>query len=109
MPTQKAAESALKEFVTGADYIVAWQVAAGPYLQDGKEYKELFDMVFPPETPKAEGVKWQVLPLGADRKRPWIMDLLKAFGGQQRVGYARTWVHCDKESPPGSNSARTME
>ena len=56
-------------------------------------------MVFPPETPKAEGVKWQGLPLGADQKRPWIMDLLKAFGGQQRVAYAQTWVHCDKEQP----------
>jgi HEAT repeat protein len=96
--TKKAAESALKDIETGADYIVAWQ-AAGPYFQEGKEYKNLFDMVFPPETPKAEGVKWQALPLGTDRKRPWIMDLLKAFGGEQRVGYARTWVHCDKEQP----------
>jgi HEAT repeat protein len=96
--TKKAAESALKDIETGADYIVAWQ-AAGPYFQEGKEYKDLFDMVFPPETPKAEGVKWQALPLGTDRKRPWIMDLLKAFGGEQRVGYARTWVHCDKEQP----------
>jgi HEAT repeat protein len=52
--TKKAAESTLKDIETGADYIVAWQ-AAGPYLQEGKEYKDLFDMVFPPETPKAEG------------------------------------------------------
>ena len=96
--TKKAAESALKDIEAGADYIVAWQ-AAGPYFQEGKEYKDLFDMVFPPETPKAEGVNWQALPLGTDRKRPWVMDLLKAFGGQQRVAYARTWVHCDKEQP----------
>jgi hypothetical protein len=27
------------------------------------------------------------------------MDLLKAFGGEQRVAYARTWVHSDQEQP----------
>ena len=27
------------------------------------------------------------------------MDLLKAFGGEQRVAYARTWVHCDQQQP----------
>ena len=96
--TKAAAESALKEIEAGADYIVAWQ-AAGPYRQAGKDYKDLFDMAFPPETPNAEGVKWQALPLGPDRKRPWLMDLLKAFGGQQRVAYAQTWVHCDQEQP----------
>jgi HEAT repeat protein len=96
--TKKAAESALKEIDAGADYIVAWQ-AAGPYFQAGKEYKDLFDMPFPPETDKAEGVKWQTLPLGPDPKRPWVMDLLKPFGGLERVAYARTWVHCDKEQP----------
>jgi HEAT repeat protein len=96
--TKKAAESALKNIESNSDYIVAWK-AAGPYLQEGKEYKELFDMIFPPETPKAEGVKWQALPLGPDQKRPWIMDLLKSFGGQQRVAYAQTWVYCDKEQP----------
>jgi hypothetical protein len=56
-------------------------------------------MVFPPETASAGGVKWQALPLGPDPKRPWVMDLLKALGGDQRVGYARTWVHCDEEQP----------
>ncbi len=56
--TRKAAEAALKEIQAGADYITAWQVA-GPYLQEGKEYNQLFDIVFPPETPSAEGVKWQ--------------------------------------------------
>ena len=50
-------------------------------------------MVFPPETANATGVKWQALAPGADPKRPWVMDLLKALGGEQRVAYARTWVH----------------
>jgi HEAT repeat protein len=95
---RKAAEAALKDIEAGADYIVAWQ-AAGPYHLAGKEYKDLFDMVFPPETAQAEGVKWQTLPLGPDSKRQWIMDLLKAFGGDQRVAYARTWIHSTQEQP----------
>ena len=95
---RKAAEAALKEIQAGADYIIAWQ-AAGPYYQEGKEYKELFDIVFPPEASNAQGVKWQAMPLGPDAKRPWVMDLLKAFGGEQRVAYARTWVHCDQAQP----------
>ncbi|MCX6930117.1 MAG: hypothetical protein NT154_43935, partial [Verrucomicrobia bacterium] len=93
---RNAAEAALKGIEAGADYIVAWQVA-GPYFQEGKEYKDLFDIAFPPETAQAVGVKWQVLPLGSEPQRPWIMDLLKALGGEQRVAYARTWVHCDQE------------
>jgi HEAT repeat protein len=95
---RKVAADTLEEIEAGADYILAWQVA-GPYLQEGKEYKDLFDIAFPPETDKAEGVKWQAMPPGSDPKRPWVMDLLKALGGEQRVAYARTWVHCDHEQP----------
>jgi HEAT repeat protein len=95
---RKAAETALKEIESGTDYITAWQIA-GPYMQAGKEYNELFDIAFPPEVANARGVKWQAMPLGPDAKRPWVMDLLKAFGGEQRVAYARTWVHCDTQQP----------
>ncbi len=95
---RKAAEAALSDILSGADYITAWQIA-GPYLQSGKEYSELFDMVFPPETANAPGVKWEPIAPGADPKRPWVMDLLKALGGEQRVAYARTWVHSDQQRP----------
>jgi hypothetical protein len=95
---RKAAETALKEIESGTDYITAWQIA-GPYMQSGKEYNELFDIAFPPEVANAQGVKWQAMPLGPDAKRPWVMDLLKTFGGEQRVAYARTWVHCDQPQP----------
>jgi HEAT repeat protein len=95
---RKAAETALKEIQSGADYITVWQMA-GPYLQNGKDYKDLFDIAFPPETADAQGVKWQAMPPGPDAKRPWVMDLLKALGGEQRVAYARTWVHSDQQQP----------
>jgi HEAT repeat protein len=96
--TRKAADTALNDIQSGADYITAWQFA-GPYLQEGKDYSDLFDIAFPPETANAQGVKWQAMPPGADAKRPWVMDLLKALGGEQRVAYARTWVHSDQQQP----------
>ena len=95
---RKAAQAALNEIQGGADYITAWQFA-GPYLQAGKDCHDLFDLVFPPETATAQDVKWRVMPLGSDAKRPWVMDLLKALGGEQRVAYARTWVHSGKQQP----------
>ena len=94
----KMAEAALKSIESGSDYITAWQMA-GPYMQSGKEYNDLFDIAFPPEVANARGVKWQAMPLGPDPKRPWVMDLLKAYGGEQRVAYTRTWVHSDLQQP----------
>jgi HEAT repeat protein len=93
-----AAETALKDIQSGTDYITTWQLA-GPYLQEGKECKDLFDIAFPPEIANAQGVKWKAMPPGPDAKRPWVMDLLKALGGEQRAAYARTWVHCDQQQP----------
>ena len=79
-----------------ADYLTAWQMA-GPYRETGKDYAALFDVVFPPETPGARDVSWKPLPAGTDPARPWLLDLLKAFGGEQTVAYARTTVFSEKE------------
>jgi HEAT repeat protein len=95
---RKTAEIALKDIQSGADYITAWKIA-GPYIQAGKECKDLFDIPFPPEITNARGVKWQTISPGADPKRPWVMDLLRALGGEQRVAYARTWVYSDQPQP----------
>ncbi len=65
-------------------------------MQEGKDYKALFDIAFPPETVNAQGIKWKAMPPGPDAKRPWVMDLLKALGGEQCVAYARTWVYSDQ-------------
>jgi len=59
---RKAVQVALNDIQSGADYITAWQIA-GPYLQAGKEYSDLFDMVFPPETANSPGVFVQSHPL----------------------------------------------
>jgi len=78
------------------DFITSWQVS-GPYMQEGKSYAELFDIAFPPETPAAKDVKWSLMSAGTDQARPWVLDLLKLFGGEQRVAYLRTWIHSDNQ------------
>lgn len=95
---RKATEEALKVIQDGADHIMTWQIA-GPYHQNGKEYNELFDIAFPPENPAAQDVEWKAMPPGPDAKRPWIMDLLQALGGNQRVAYARHWVYSNRQQP----------
>lgn len=91
-------EKALRQIEAMAAYITQWQVS-GPYFQDGQNCEVLFDTVFPPEPPGAADVKWQLLPAATEPARPWLMDILKALGGQQRVAYVRTWIHSDSEQP----------
>lgn len=96
--SRAAAEAALKKIQAEADFITDWQVA-GPYVQEGKDCAALFDIAFPPELAGAQGVSWRSLPAGADPRRPWLMDLLKTLGGEQRVAYARTWIRSETEQP----------
>jgi hypothetical protein len=96
--TQQAVQAALKQIQGNSDYLTHWEVA-GPYQQADKDYAALFDVAFPPEKGDTNGVKWQELSRGSDPKRPWVMDLLKALGGEQRVAYARTWVYSDHDGP----------
>ena len=73
------------------DYIVAWEVS-GPYLQSGKSRRDLFDMPFPPEDPQSASVSWSVMPIYPASNRPYVMDLGKAIGGNDRAAYLRTKV-----------------
>ena len=77
----------------GFDSIITWQFA-GPYTQDGKSKRELFDTPFPPEDAAVEDVNWQRLPVVIDKDRPWMIDFQKVpvLKGNQRVVYTRTWV-----------------
>jgi len=97
-PVAAEARQIIQQIAQFADSITAWRVA-GPYSQEGKRYNQLFHIAFEPEKPDAKGVEWRPLPAGTDPKRPWILDLLKAIGGAQRVAYALTWVHADKAQP----------
>jgi HEAT repeat protein len=95
---RQAAEAAVKQVEGRADFITCWQ-AVGPFRKAGQNYAALFDIVFPPEEPGAPKCNWQPLPVGTDAKRPWLLDLLKPFGGQDCVAYARTWIRSEQEQP----------
>ena len=93
---RRSVQGAITQIEANSAYITAWQVA-GPYRQEGKDYAALFDIAFPPENGATTGADWRELLPGADPKRPWVMDLLKALGGEQCVAYARTSVHSERE------------
>ena len=78
------------------DFIVAWQVS-GPYTE-ATQGESLFSAAFAPEKAGAR-CAWRSLPAGNQAARPWMLDLLAAFSGVQRVAYARTWVYSEKEQP----------
>jgi HEAT repeat protein len=103
--SRQALEAAIARVEATSDYITNWQLA-GPFRQEGKKFNELFDVPFPPEIPEepgaatpAPGVKWQIVPAAAKAKAPYIIDLMPVFGGEQAVGYARTWIKSDAQQP----------
>lgn len=87
----------LRQMEAESEFLTAWQVA-GPYRENGKDYAALFDREFAPETAPAS-VPWRPMPVGTDPQRPWVLDLLKLFGGEQCVAYLRTSVHAETEQP----------
>ena len=93
--TQASAMEARKKIWKMSGFVTQWQVA-GPYQQEGKDFSKLFDIPFAPETDSAS-VHWQDLPVSANPAESWKMDLLQAIGGEQRVAYARTWIHSPKQ------------
>lgn len=96
--TRKQAQEILKKIDQIATYITEWEIA-GPYFKDGADYRALFDIPFPPEQSDDKNVKWRIIPAGTDLKRPWLMDLLKFIGGEQRVAYARTKIYSAQDQP----------
>ena len=73
------------------DYLTDWEVA-GPYMQQGKECLQLFDIPFGPELPDVQ-VQWKPMPVSSLGTHPAYLDLLKELnGGEQRVAYLRTRI-----------------
>jgi len=93
--TQQRAQELLKLIESFGDYITAWQVA-GPYMQQGKAYNELFEIPFAPEKPDAGDVRWRLMAGKVHSDRPYVVDLLSVFGGEQRVAYLRTWIYSEQ-------------
>jgi len=76
------------------DFITVWQFV-GPYTEADLAGPP-FDTAYEPEW-AASKVSWKPLPSGTQAKKPWMLDLLAAIGGNRRVAYARTWVYSDKK------------
>ena len=94
-PVAREARRIIGQIDALGNCIAAWRVS-GPYMKKGADYRVLFNIPFAPETPEAKGVVWRTLSAGTDPKRPPIVDLKKAIGGDQRVAYALTWIHSEK-------------
>ena len=81
---RKKARDILNEIDRFKGYITAW-LGSGPYTKG-----DAFATAFGPEQKDAKNVKWKVLTKGVG---PQIIDLLKAFGGENRAVYVKTNVY----------------
>ena len=78
-------------------YLADWEVA-GPYAQEEKQWRELFDIVFDPERPDSH-VQWRPLPMNLLAKHPAYLDLTKVLkDSEQTVGYLRTQIASDRRA-----------
>ncbi len=96
--TKEQARKILDEIGATQSYLTNWEVA-GPYMEQGKNYSQLFDTPFDPEKPKAK-VEWRKMPVTTNGPHPAYCDLLKELGGgEQRVAYLRTQIESDDLKP----------
>ena len=92
------ANKTLGEIEMRKSYLADWEVA-GPYMEKGKNYSQLFDTPFGPEVKDAE-VAWRKMPISAEGQHPAYLDLLKELnGGEQRVAYLRTKIESPDAKP----------
>jgi len=79
-----------------AGSIAPWFVS-GSYRQPGKEASQLFEVAFPPESPRAGQVEWRPLPLASSLTNYGFADLGPVTGGDHCVVYLKARVFCPKE------------
>lgn len=92
------ASKTLSEIEMRKSYLVDWEVA-GPYMEQGKNYSQLFDTPFGPEVKDAD-VAWRKMPISTEGQHPAYLDLLKELnGGEQRVAYLRTKIESPEAKP----------
>lgn len=87
---KKLAQNVLNGMAGYEDYITAWQYA-GPYFVEGKPGAALYDMQFKAETDPASEV-WNIVPMGLDPLRPWVVALAQILGDFDRVVYLRSTI-----------------
>jgi type 1 glutamine amidotransferase len=75
------------------DFMTAWLVSQS-YFDDEAN---LFEYAFPPEQPKETGIKWQIMPASTATEAPWLLQLDRVLGGDNRVAYLRNHIWSDQE------------
>ena len=93
---RQQAQEVISQIERFDDYITGWE-ASGPYTKEGADGPGLFDWTFGPEQSSAQQVVWRVMPAGTSQDRPYLMELDKLFGGDNRAAYLRTKVWSEKE------------
>jgi len=92
--TRNRGQEALKALESTAGCITTWEVA-GPYFEAGQDWQYVYDHAFQPESPEGGDVQWQPL-AHTSIQEPWIVDLGKLYGGDQRCVYVRAAVWSDE-------------
>lgn len=96
---KEMARTVLRGMDEAQSFLTAWE-ACGPFEKDGAAYSQLFDVVFEPETnASATSLKWKPIASGTTAGKPWLIDVLKFYGGEQKVAYLRTWIFSPEEQP----------
>ena len=101
--TRKAADAALKQIEDNADFITLWQTS-GPYVKAGKDYRALFDIVFPPETNADQGVVWKTCRPGPIRNARALWICSKCSAVNKRWPTLALGSIATQPKPPGSRS-----
>jgi HEAT repeat protein len=86
---RREAEAVLKLTEEMKQYLMSWQYH-GPHF--GPKREELFAARFPPEEGKDKPEEWKPMPVGTNPDRPWLLDLKRTPGGDDRAAYLRTYV-----------------
>jgi hypothetical protein len=93
LPHVQEARALIAQIERFEDYLTAWLVS-GPYMNSEAN---IFDYAFPPEQSEHTEIKWQAMPAGTNKEAPWLLELDKVLGGDNRVAYLRNQVWSDKE------------
>ncbi len=92
LPHLREARALLQQIESWGDYLTAWLVSEAYTNSDAN----IFDFAFSPEPPEKPGVKWQVMPASTEKTTPWLLQLDKVLGGENRAAYLRTEIWSDQ-------------
>jgi HEAT repeat protein len=91
---RQRAQDVLNDMDKFEGHLLNW-VGVGPFVEKGKDGAAIYEMVFAPEKPDAQDVKWVPVDKGIGS---WDIDLEAMFGSFDHcAAYLRTRVWCPQE------------